>query len=934
MEEFKSTIESLKPDIVAITETWFKSLSVPNLLNYIMYRRDRSDGRRGGGVIIYISNRIKSFEINDLKFNNNKLEQVWCMIEVNLERILIGCIYRPTDTAGNEVLNEVIYNAKEYVNNKKCTDLMIVGDFNFNCIQWNNGSSELVLSGEDSIEEKFCDVINDCFLYQHVHEPTFKRENEFTNVLDLIFTDDKNRIATLKTGPLLGNTSQGHVILTWNYIISETIDLDDDILDERFLFNKGNYKGMSNYLRSINWLELLNNESVDRMYCIFEAIIKEACDLFIPKANFGLKKNKIEWINKDIKALIRRKWNLWYYNRSIEWKSTDKINEYKNLCKKVKHEVKNAKRKFEENLANKAKKNPKLLFKYIKKSQKVREYIRALMNSSNQVTNDPRDIVEILNDQFQSVFVKERDSDVLPDFPMRTINECSEIDISYNDILSRLKNLNPDKSCGVDEIRPKVLQECASELAVPLTLIYSDSIKKGEIPLIWKLANISPLYKKGSRLLAENYRPVSLTSVPCKILEGVIKDKIMKHLNEDNLITKVQHGFVKRKSCVTNLLETLDDITSAIDNKFSVDVIYLDFAKAFDTVPHQRLTHKLKSYGIEGKILNWIKEFLNNRKQRVIQGDTVSCWKDVFSGVPQGSVLGPILFLIYINDLPDNILNTIKLFADDTKLISVLDEDYKCSMLQEDLNKISEWCKKWLILLNAQKCKVIHFGSKNKKTNYFLFNHKTNESDILEKSDVEKDLGIFFSSNLKWKNQVTSAAAKANQILGMLKRTFTRLNPMTFKVLYTSYVRPHLEYAISVWSPYFKYDIQLLEKVQERATKIVPGFQKIEYSERLKRLDLLSLEKRRRRGDLIQMYKLAKKIETLQVKNLPGLNQKDVNFRSNHLRLEREINVNSSRFNFLYNRVANDWNQLTDEIVDAKNLNAFKNMIDNKFFNY
>ena len=203
--------------------------------------------------------------------------------------------------------------------------------------------------------------------------------------------------------------------------------------------------------------------------------------------------------------------------------------------------------------------------------------------------------------------------------------------------------------------------------------------------------------------------------------------------------------------------------------------------------------------------------------------------------------------------------------------------------------------------------------------------------------DNKKWLATFFSINLifpKWKNQVTSAAAKANQILGMLKRTFTRLNPMTFKVLYTSYVRPHLEYAISVWSPYFKYDIQLLEKVQERATKIVPGFQKIEYSERLKRLDLLSLENRRRRGDLIQMYKLAKKIETLQVKNLPGLNQKDVNFRSNHLRLEREINVNSSRFNFLYNRVANDWNQLTDEIVDAKNLNAFKNMIDNKFFNY
>ena len=294
--------------------------------------------------------------------------------------------------------------------------------------------------------------------------------------------------------------------------------------------------------------------------------------------------------------------------------------------------------------------------------------------------------------------------------------------------------------------------------------------------------------------------------------------------------------------------------------------------------------------------------------------------------------MGPVLFLIYIKDLPNNIQSTVKLFAVDTKLISVLDHENKCILLQEDLNKISEWCNKWLIKLNVQKCKVIHFGIKNKKTKYFLHNNLTNMHDSLMESDLEKDLGIFFSSNLKWKKQVTSAAAKANRILGMLKRTFTYINPMTFKTLYTAYVPPHLEHAVSVWSPYFKYDIELLEKVQERATRIIPGFQKIAYSQRLKKLGLLSLENRRRRGYFIQMYKLANKIETLQVKNQPGLSQKDVNFRSNKLRLEREINVNSSRYNFLYNRVANDWNRLTDEIIEAKNLNLFKNMIDEKLF--
>ena len=308
----------------------------------------------------------------------------------------------------------------------------------------------------------------------------------------------------------------------------------------------------------------------------------------------------------------------------------------------------------------------------------------------------------------------------------------------------------------------------------------SDSLEQGEIPNFWKLANISPIYKKGSKILAENYRPVSLTSAPCRILESMIRDRILDHLNHNAPITKKQHGFVKGKSCTTNLIETLDEITKSLDKRVPVDVIYLDFAKAFDSVPHRRLLLKLEKYGIDGRLLEWIRSFLSNRNQRVVQGKNLSSWKDVWSGVPQCSVLSPLLFLIYINYLADQIRSSLKLFADDVKLISSLDSANKQLIVQDDLNTITNWSEAWLIKFNVNKCKVMHFGLGNSRFEYVL---RDNNLDIkLTKSELEKDLGVYISSNLKWKDHVNFSSSKANQILGILKRTFSYLDIKTVKL--------------------------------------------------------------------------------------------------------------------------------------------------------
>jgi hypothetical protein len=226
-----------------------------------------------------------------------------------------------------------------------------------------------------------------------------------------------------------------------------------------------------------------------------------------------------------------------------------------------------------------------------------------------------------------------------------------------------------------------------------LKLIIDKSLKTGEVPREWKEANVTPLFKKGSRLERSNYRPVSLTSTICKILESIIRDKVMKYLQLNKLIVPSQHGFVPNKACVTNLLETLDIITDSINKGYSVDLVLLDFAKAFDKVSHVKLIQKLEAYGVNSILVKWIKSFLTGRKQRVIIGDNSSEWEDVTSSVPQGSVLGPLLFTIFINDLPDKVKNECRLYADDSKLIGVIEKDKDVIDIQKDIDNLQNWVK-------------------------------------------------------------------------------------------------------------------------------------------------------------------------------------------------------------------------------------------------
>ena len=367
----------------------------------------------------------------------------------------------------------------------------------------------------------------------------------------------------------------------------------------------------------------------------------------------------------------------------------------------------------------------------------------------------------------------------------------------------------------------------------------------------------------------------------------------------------------------------MDNFNDCLDNNIPFDVIYLDFKKAFDTVPHERLIAKLNMYGITGNIQKWIRSFLMKRTQRVKLGKEFSETGKVTSGIPQGSILGPVLFTLFINDLPDHVESICKIFADDTKIYN---ESSNRHILQKDLNSLQEWCDKWQLYFNCTKCKCLHLGKGNPNNDYTL--RSNNEEITIEKCQLEKDLGITFDTHMKFDLHIHDIITRANKILGTIKRNFRYLDKCIFNHLYKSLVRSILEYGQSVWSPHLIRQSQAIERVQRRATKLLPEIAHLEYSERLEYLQLPSLKYRRLRGDLIQLYHLTHKdIQSTTSNQLLSFHS-SYNTRGHQFKLSKEsCNTNAKKLSFP-NRIITNWNKLPTSIINAKDINKFKELLD------
>ena len=655
IDELRVTVSDLKPDLVLICES-FTNESISNAyLTISGYRLEvRKDGcdttnGRARGLLIYVKDNIKAGELENSLFET--FNQC-CAIRVpwkNEDELSLVLAYRPPRTAkaddGNTSrLCSVIRGMKG--------PSVVIGDINLPGIDWERLYA-------DSMGKEFLETVQDTFLSQHVDFPT----HISGSTLDLVLSSSPDIVASVKPVGRLG--SSDHEMLVIELAGPVTHDNTELVPD----WSKADLNKMRNALSSIKWDEIFDGQDGNDCWDAFASIIQLETESCVPKKRRYCRSRPV-WMTSNTIRIIRKKRRLWkHYTQTKDY---DEYLSYKRVENAVKKAVRKAKRNFERTLAKSARKNPKAFYSYMKKKTSNKVSVGPLKDVEGNTVADDKEMADTLNAYFASVFTQEDVSSLPQPRRMFQGNDVLKDTQFTEDIIgAKLQKLKPTSAPGPDKLWPRILNQLADSISVPLAIIYTKCLKEGCVPKDWRLANVTPIFKKGAKGDPGNYRPISLTCVLCKVMEAVLRDDIVQHLGKQSLINSSQHGFTSGRSCLTNLLEFLEELTKLVDKGFPVDMIYLDFQKAFDRVPHQRLVLKLEAHGICGNILRWIKNWLSDRQQRVVLKGKVSSWVNVSSGVPQGSVLGPLLFLVYINDIDDaiDVTDTIlKKFADDTKI--------------------------------------------------------------------------------------------------------------------------------------------------------------------------------------------------------------------------------------------------------------------------
>ena len=537
----------------------------------------------------------------------------------------------------------------------------------------------------------------------------------------------------------------------------------------------------------------------------------------------------------------------------------------KKLLEDMKNVTFNAQYLKEKRAIEKIKSKPKYFYSFAKKHSKTKFKISQLIVKKDEVLTERKDIANALQHQFCDSFSDPNNNEKQIPLAQTPPIVLNDFNFSVEDIIKAIDEINVNSSGPDFSIPAPVLKNCKNVLSKPLLLLWDHSFKHGIVPTFYKHQLITPVFKKGSRSLPANYRPVSLTAHEIKIFERILRAKMVDFLEENNLLCHQQHGFRKGRSCLTELLEQYDEILNNFLNQNETDVIYLDFAKAFDKVDHQILLQKIKNIGIGGKLFDWIRSFLSNRNQVVVVDGVLSFLALVISGVPQGTVLGPLLFLIYLNDIADCLKYCkIKCFADDSRIFRSISLCQDNALLQHDLLKVSEWSKLNNMKLHDDKFVYLNFNIRSKKSAlvnlpFYTENlqYKTSTGQILEPSDTVTDLGVLFSENLDWSSHVSMIVKKAKQKAGWALSVFRDRSPLVMNTLFKSLIRSLLEYACPLWIGLSLQNMRDLEAVQRAFTNktTCPPYVS-NYWDRLQYLNIMSLQRRRERYVILHMWKI------------------------------------------------------------------------------
>jgi len=912
--EFQAMVDSHCPDVICVTESWLNSShrdgEIGNPLSfstsYDIHRRDRI-GRQGGGVLVAVRKELMATRQLELETD---CENVWIKLDIaNSRDVFICAYYRPNVNDVNS--NQALASSLERLP-RNCTSF-ITGDFNYPGFSWpdSNISATAPYKG---LHSEFLATIHDHGLEQMVCDPT--RDG---NILDLLLTNDP--MSCIKTEVIPGISDHEAILTSLDVKVKRITQAKRQIPQ----FSKADWISFNDHMRPVSQqiISSPSSTTTEDLWTIFRDAIYEGVKKFVPHKEAKTKKPK-PWILRRTLRLIgkRNRHFAQYRNTGSRYHKA----KYAKCKAQAQKEIRSSYWTYLEDIThqdNDQGKCSKQFWSFIKHARSDGASIPDLKSPDGSLTTDPKGKANLLNLQFKSVFSPPSDRPSSA-YTSRCPRMCP-IRIQESGVDKLLSNLDERKAPGPDGISPAILKNLRPSISSSLRYIFQHSLDTGCVPTDWRCANVSPVYKKGNRSDPANYRPISLTAVCCKIMEHVIVSSVMNHLDNHQALHPNQHGFRKGLSCETQLIEFSHALLQTMHSGHQTDIVVLDFAKAFDKVNHSKLIAKLEAYGIDTPTTHWIKSFLSQRSQSVVLDGVRSDSVPVTSGVPQGSVLGPALFLIYINDLPSCVASSVRLFADDTVLYRQVETTEDCEALQADLDALAKWEEEWDMKFHPAKCQVMHVHRKRSPLTHTYILHDTE----LQSTDHVKYLGVTLSHDMSWSRHISDVSSRANRALGFVRRNVKLRSPKIKEQIYKAIVRPHTEYAATVWAPHEAKHIQQLEMVQRRAARwtLNRHHNTSSVDRMLADLSWRSLAQRRTDSRLLMMFKITHSlVQVPQAQYLQPPPHTAV--RRNHSLTYSQIpaRTNYLKYSFFPATVM-VWNKLPNHLVNAPNINSFKSQV-------
>lgn len=845
-------------DIVVLTETWLNSSILSAELfddRYVVHRRDR-DGRKkdGGGVLIAVLKKINSKRMANWE---SQCEDLWITFEVpfikSFRRIALCAVYLPPPVLRSTLDNflDCCNVVLEQTNLHAC----IVGDFNLGNIQWN-----LV---NDSVNNYTPPGISNVLIdFTHMHKLT--QLNGIVNVsrriLDLVLTNLPSCSVTEALNSL-SNIDVHHPPIEILIKASKETRLPYNPKTIRTNYYKLDYIKICEDLNDVNWDIIFDDMAdVNEMLRVFYDRLLNIIHMHEPSKPKVKYKKYPPWFNKSLIRALKEKEKI--RSRYKIYKNPRDELELKLLGKRCSKLALDSYNYYVKDIENEISKNPNRFWAYIKDKKGGSSSFPATMTNGTVFTHDGPQICEMFASIFSSAFSDAKathsapESDFLRNMKNNSLPLTAPV-IGSENLLDKLKSLDLRKGPGPDGIPPIFIYKCAPALVSPLTRIFNKSLSSGIFPDLWKKAKVIPIYKSDEKDNVKNYRPISILSTFAKVFESLVCPYIQTHFKL--YLSDSQHGFVGSRSTCTNLATFTEMLSDAIDRGKQIDVIYTDFSKAFDRVPHHILLSKLSAYGITGTLYNWLKSYLENRFFFVAVNGFESGTYKTSSGVPQGSHVGPVLFNVFVNDIPHCLrFSECYMYADDLKFSRIIESENDKTLLQRDVDSLVKWCNDNEMCLNVKKCYHVKYTRKKKLTAsvYHV------GSNFIEEVDQIRDLGVLFDDALTFVPHVEGVVKKASRMLGFVVRNVAGFKRSGTKILlYNCIVRSILEYCSTIWRPHYSTHILRLERIQKRFLwhlAYASGNAKRirSYEARLSYFKMVSLEKRRIIIDSTFLYKL------------------------------------------------------------------------------